>query len=215
MVLILILTKTDLMKKTAWISEADCFLALDINGNEKIDNGSELFGDKFVMPNGNTSSTGFEALASLDANGDTFINEEDPIFTELKVWFDLNHNGKTDKGELRTLSEEHIVSIDLNAAPDGTIHARTEVLEAESSNVTYEDSTTRKISEFWFPINSADTTHDGVATVGNVPNLLQALEEDEDRYLTYLCDEFSNSTDIFTKRYYLRRSFMLSQELKT
>lgn len=192
-------------EKTAWISEADCFLALDINGNEKIDNGSELFGDKFVMPNGNTSSTGFEALASLDANGDTFINEEDTIFTELKVWFDLNHNGKTDKGELRTLSEEHIVSIDLNAAPDGTIHARTEVLEAESSNVTYEDSTTRKISEFWFPINSADTTHDGVATVGNVPNLLQALEEDEDGYLTYLCDEFSNSTDIFTKRYYLKK----------
>ncbi len=192
-------------EKTAWIGTSDCFLALDVNGNEKIDNGSELFGDRFVMPDGNISSTGFEALASLDANGDTFINEEDPIFTELKVWFDLNHNGKTDKGELKALSEEHIISIDLNATPDGTIHTRTEVLEAESSNVTYEDSTTRKISEFWFPINSADTTHGGVATVGNVPNLLQALEEDEDGYLTYLCDEFRNSTDIFTKRYYLKK----------
>lgn len=192
-------------EKTAWIGEADCFLALDVNGNGKIDNGFELFGDRFVMPNGNTSSTGFEALASLDANGDTIIDENDPIFPELRVWFDSNHNGKTDIGELRTLSDEHIVSIDLNSTPDGTVHARTEVLEAESSNVTYEDTTTRKISEFWFPINSADTTHEGIATVGNVPNLLQALEDDEDDYLTYLCDEFNNSPDIFTKRYYLKR----------
>ena len=192
-------------EKTAWISEADCFLALDINGNKKIDNGSELFGDRFVMPNGNNSTTGFEALASLNTNGDTIIDENDPVFFDLRVWFDSNHNGKTDSGELRSLSDEHIVSINLNASPDGTIHARTEVLEAASSIVTYEDNTTRKISEFWFPINSTDTTHDGVATVGNVPNLQQALEEDKDGYLKGLCDDFSEANDIFTKRYYLKK----------
>jgi len=192
-------------EKTAWISEADCFLALDINGNKKIDNGSELFGDRFVMPNGNNSTTGFEALASLNTNGDAIIDENDPVFFDLRVWFDSNHNGKTDSGELRSLSDEHIVSINLNASPDGKIHARTEVLEAASSIVTYEDNTTRKISEFWFPINSTDTTHDGVATVGNVPNLQQALEEDKDGYLKGLCDEFEDSTDIFTKRFYLKK----------
>ncbi len=192
-------------EKTAWIGEADCFLVLDVDGNKKIDNGSELFGDRFVMPNGNISSTGFEALASLDANGDTFIDKDDLIFPELKVWFDSNHNGKTDSGELRTLSDEHIVSIDLNATPDGTVHIRTEVLEAESSYVTYDDNTTRKISEFWFPINSSDTTHNGVTTVGNVPSLSQALEADDNGYLTSLCNEFSSSNNISTKRFYLKK----------
>lgn len=79
-------------EKTAWIGTEDGFLALDVNGNGVIDNGGELFGDKFVMPDGNISRTGSEALASLDENSDGFINAYDTVFENLCIWIDADHD---------------------------------------------------------------------------------------------------------------------------
>lgn len=162
-------------EKTAWIGTEDGFLALDINGNGIIDNGGELFGDQFIMPDGNISETGFEALSSLDENYDGIIDENDAVFEKLCVWIDSNHNGNTDENELKTLTESGIVSIDLNYVSDGTVNVETGTMEAESSFVTLNTGDKKKISEFWFIVNSSDTTHDGDVTVGNVPNLEQAL----------------------------------------
>ena len=54
------------------------FLALDTNGNNKIDNGSELFGTK----NGN----GFADLAQYDSDNNCWIDENDPILEKLRIW---------------------------------------------------------------------------------------------------------------------------------
>lgn len=54
------------------------FLALDRNGDGRINDGSELFGTK--------SGNGFEDLAVFDMDGNGWIDENDPIFNKLRIW---------------------------------------------------------------------------------------------------------------------------------
>ena len=61
------------------------FLALDKNGDGKINDGSELFGT--------SSGDGFKDLAEYDEDGNGWIDENDSIFNRLKVWT-KDENGK-------------------------------------------------------------------------------------------------------------------------
>jgi len=54
------------------------FLALDSNNDGVINNGTELFGTQGM--------DGFSDLARHDSDGNMWIDENDAIFTELKVW---------------------------------------------------------------------------------------------------------------------------------
>ena len=54
------------------------FLALDKNGDGKINDGSELFGT--------SNGDGFKDLATYDEDGNGWIDENDSIFSKLKVW---------------------------------------------------------------------------------------------------------------------------------
>lgn len=54
------------------------FLAFDKNGNGKIDDGSELFGPE--------TGYGFDELEAYDEDGNQWIDENDPIFDDLRVW---------------------------------------------------------------------------------------------------------------------------------
>ena len=54
------------------------YLALDKNGDGVINDGSELFGTK--------SGDGFADLAEYDADGNGWIDENDPIFDKLLIW---------------------------------------------------------------------------------------------------------------------------------
>jgi len=54
------------------------YLALDKNGNDKIDNGNELFGVN--------SGDGFKELSAYDEDGNNWIDENDSVFNDLRVW---------------------------------------------------------------------------------------------------------------------------------
>lgn len=54
------------------------FLALDKNGDGKINDGSELFGAK--------TGNGFGELAQYDLDGNGWIDENDAVFDKLSVW---------------------------------------------------------------------------------------------------------------------------------
>lgn len=54
------------------------FLALDLNGDGEINDGSELFGTK--------SGDGFRDLSRYDADGNGWIDEADPIWEKLLIW---------------------------------------------------------------------------------------------------------------------------------
>lgn len=214
-------------EKTAWVKNHDGFLAIDLNGNGKIDNGGELFGDSFIMPDGNCSKTGFEALSSLDTNKNEKIDAEDAmfgnakaytdkeeknLFDQLIVWFDNNHNGITDDGdELSSLNSLNIDHIDLKYTndpynADDTIPEEKGARQEGKSYVYFNDGTKEKsISEFWFKVNNSTTIHDGEVTVGNVKNIEQAIADDETGTLYSLCLAFDYSTDIAEKHRLLKK----------
>lgn len=65
-------------EKISFAGKGSGFLALDKNGDGKINDGSELFGT--------SSGDGFKDLAEYDEDGNGWIDENDSIFNQLKVW---------------------------------------------------------------------------------------------------------------------------------
>ena len=98
---------------TGWVLPDDGFLALDRNGNGVIDSGRELFGDSTVKSDGGLAADGFDALRDLDSNADGKIDAGDTQFYDLRVWRDLNQDGVSQSGELFTLSQLNIASINV------------------------------------------------------------------------------------------------------
>jgi RTX calcium-binding nonapeptide repeat (4 copies) len=99
-------------EKTGWLKGDDGFLVLDANANGRIDDISEMFGNRF--------QGGYAELAAYDTNalggnGDGKISVADLIWSELKVWQDRDRDGETDAGELKSLSALGIREISLTS----------------------------------------------------------------------------------------------------
>lgn len=65
-------------EEIAALSGGSGYLALDINGDGVINDGSELFGT--------ASGDGFKDLAAYDSDGNGWIDEADDVYKSLKVW---------------------------------------------------------------------------------------------------------------------------------
>ncbi len=89
----------------------DVFLVRDRDGNGAVDNGTELFGNTTPLRDGGVASNGYEALAELDANGDTWVDSVDPAFSILRLWRDSNRNGVAEEGELVPLQADGVLRL--------------------------------------------------------------------------------------------------------
>ena len=106
--------------KSSWVNSSDGILARDIDGDGKITSGAELFGNFTKLKNGELAKNGKEALSDLDSDENGVFDERDEAFGQILVWQDFNSNGKAESGELKSLSEHGIKSINLEFSTDNT-----------------------------------------------------------------------------------------------
>lgn len=88
----------------------DAFLALDRDGNGRIDDGRELFGNFTPQPE-SSEPNGFLALAVFDLDGNGWIDGSDPVFADLLLWRDRNHDGRSQPEELFPLADSPVRGI--------------------------------------------------------------------------------------------------------
>lgn len=86
------------------LSENSGYLALDLNEDGVINDGSELFGTK--------SGNGFADLAHYDEDGNGWIDENDAIWDKLKIWVQDEDGNST----LYSLKEQGVGAICLQNA---------------------------------------------------------------------------------------------------
>ena len=148
--------KNGFAEKIGWVSAEDGLLVRDLDKNGKIDSGRELMGDLTELSDEMTASNGFEALAYFDANADGVIDAKDDIYNELQIWQDKNQNGVVDAGEIMSLSEAGIASINLAYE---NIDVTDESGNGHSQRGTYTktDGTTSTVEDVWFEKDAANT----------------------------------------------------------
>ncbi len=91
----------------AMLDAGSGYLALDKDNDGVIEDGNELFGPK--------SGNGFQDLAKYDEDGDGWIDEDDAIWSRLKIWC----KGENGRDILYTLREKGVGAICLQNAATG------------------------------------------------------------------------------------------------
>jgi hypothetical protein len=89
---------------TGWTQPGTGLLVVD-DGSGQVKNINQLVGGE--------NNSGFTALAQFDSNHDGVIDSNDPIHAQLRIWQDANGNGVVDPGELETLTQAGIASINI------------------------------------------------------------------------------------------------------
>jgi hypothetical protein len=88
----------------SYLGSGSGFLALDKNGDGKINDGNELFGAR--------TGDGFRELSVYDGDGNGWIDEADEVYSKLKVW--VKNDDGTDR--LLSLKEANVGAIYLGSA---------------------------------------------------------------------------------------------------
>ncbi len=142
-------------EQTAWVSGDDGLLALDRNNDGQITDRSELFGDTDGFEDG------FQNLSSYDSNNDGVIDANDDVYEDLRIWQDVNQDGVSDDGELLTLAQIGIVSINLNASLPEDFYIAGNLI-SHISEFTFADGSTGTVVDAVFNYDNTSYATDGV-----------------------------------------------------
>ncbi len=144
--------------QSGWLSGDDGFLAIDRNGNGKIDDISELFG-------GLKKGDGFAKLSSFDSTGNGIVDAADVDFASLSIWQDINGNHATDDGELFSLAAAGIVSLKTSFTETPFLDLQGNVL-LERSSATLANAQEVDMTDVYFNVSAADAAAAGIEVTG-------------------------------------------------
>jgi len=140
-------------------------LVRDLNQNGLIDGGQELFGDATMLNDGRTAADGFEALASLDQDGDGWITASDAGFGQLSVWRDANQDGVTNDGELSSLDSLGISRLQVSAEGANLLSEGNRIgLTATFERV---DGSSSTVADVWLRFIEADSPDERAVAMGD------------------------------------------------
>ena len=123
------------MKQTGWATGGDAFLTLDRDYNGETNTGREMFSNSVV----DISRRGLAGMAWVDSNYDGKLTAADPVWNELKVWFD-DGDGVDEAGEKKTLAELGISELNYSM---GTFTQNGQVKQLASPNLEADTEGTR------------------------------------------------------------------------
>jgi hypothetical protein len=96
---------------TAWAGPQDGILVIDEGGDGVVTQAKEIAFSQWTTANGDTD---LQALAAtFDSNHDGVLDANDARFSDFKVWRDANGDGVSDAGEMQTLTQAGIQSMNL------------------------------------------------------------------------------------------------------
>jgi len=174
-------------EKTAWAQKGDALLAMDLNGDGVINDGSELFGNFTKLSDGSFAKDGYEALAQYDENGDNIIDIQDSAFASLRLWNDANGNGLTDVGELSSLQLSDISSIYLYREDGSTFEQMSEAGNIITNQTDFTtDSSSGIVRDVWFKTDSSDTITDNETYISTSADETFSGGEGNDTYVIKL-----------------------------
>jgi hypothetical protein len=96
---------------TSWIGRTEGFLFLDRDGNGTVSNVGEF---SFIDDVAGARSD-LEGLRAFDSNNDRILSALDARFGEFRIWQDLDGDGAAEGGEILTLTQAGVRSINLTA----------------------------------------------------------------------------------------------------
>ncbi len=162
------------LRKTAWADVGDGFLVRDRNGNGKVDG----IGDISFVGDKAGATTDLEGLAGFDDNGDGVLDAQDASFVGFGIWKDANSNGVTDAGELLSLAQANIASIDLRGTATGETaagRAKGQSVIFNTGSFAFADGTKGSFSDTGLAYS---TTVVGTAGTANVSFATPGLQSD-------------------------------------
>lgn len=148
-------------ESTGWVGKDDGLLVRDVDGSGYIDAGSELFGNNTKLSNGKLAANGFEALKDLDAvanggNADGKVDSNDAAWASLKIWKDANGDGYHSDGEVISLAEAGVRSLNVAYINSTQVDANGNAHQ-QLGSFTKTDGTTGKATDVWFAVDKMNT----------------------------------------------------------
>ena len=98
-------------ERMAWVGAGDGLLALDLDGDHRIDKWNEI---SFVSYK-EGAQTDLEGLQAFDSNHDGKLDRMDARWQQFGAWVDANGDGVCDVGEFKNLDDLGIASISLSS----------------------------------------------------------------------------------------------------
>ena len=98
-------------ERMAWVAPDDGFLAYDANRDGAIAGKDELSFLTYVE----SAETDLEGLRYFDTDGDGQLDPDDAKWGMFRVWRDLDQDGESEPGELRSLDKAGITSVGLTS----------------------------------------------------------------------------------------------------